>query len=93
MDESQYMPYLGQRFAERVKEFGFKPGGAKELHEASAYMQGALDVLVATGAMTEQRRYQISFLFAVGRGVEFLRGAEARAARAAQEQAEVQQAD
>lgn len=72
MNEQDWLPAVRASWAARCSNLNLRPGTKGRERELAAFLQGALAVATATGAMTMERASMIAFLVAVGRGEEFL---------------------
>lgn len=70
--ESDVMPTICAGWQGRARDLGLPKKGAKRDSDAEAYMQGALQALLACGVITHERTGQIGFLTAVGRLPQFI---------------------
>ena len=72
MQESDVMPSVREMWRRRVMHLALRKGTKRYQHEAEAYMQGVLVVLLRIGAIDVARNNQIVFLVGVGRADELL---------------------
>lgn len=67
MPEANYWPAVTQAWHARARELRLKPGTKGYINQQEAFLQGALAVATATGAMTMDRAQMLAFLVMCGR--------------------------
>lgn len=65
--ESTYWPTTCEAWRARAAALGLKPGTKRYIDQQEAFLQGALAVATAVGAMTYDRANMLGFLVLCGR--------------------------